>query len=342
MKVVEIPEIYAKTLDTACSKLENYILKFLNNTDDGELIYNGLRKEKELSIDQKKMITQPNLPIVLAEWGKEGNAHTEDRYGDLDFGGHTVEDLEKIHTFFKIDSLRTKSAERLFEVLKIMATDLFSMGDLEKNIISMINHFKANTGENYSNAILNKNVREHASNQRFVNQIKNGLYNILKEYNGDVSRIKKNKDIKLIGRPHFNSYADTFFGGLTIAINDTSNYLIELVAYQIKYKNGIGYYSGSFKVTLIDHFGLDISDVEKVYVNLAGFRAWFALQHLSKFGYKPYKTVVENTYTFKGDTTKGYTKIEQEKMAIEKEKAQNRRLKYKLERATNPWIGPKF
>jgi len=40
---------------------------------------------------------------------------------------------------------------------------------------------------------------------------------------------------------------------------------------------------------------LDQPDVEKVYVNLAGFRAWFVLQHYKEFNgqYKPFVTMME-------------------------------------------------
>jgi len=53
---------------------------------------------------------------------------------------------------------------------------------------------------------------------------------------------------------------------------------------------------------LYDHFGLDEPDVDnsKSYDYLAGFRAWFMLQHLKRFAYKPFLTVIELEYDFSG------------------------------------------
>ena len=59
-------------------------------------------------------------------------------------------------------------------------------------------------------------------------------------------------------------------------------------------------YTGQFNVVLYDHFGLDQPDVEKKYRFLAGFRAWFILQHLRRFSYKPFITRAEMTYDFEG------------------------------------------
>lgn len=68
-------------------------------------------------------------------------------------------------------------------------------------------------------------------------------------------------------------------------------------------------YQGNVKVTFHDHFGLDLPDVGpdpdtgriKEYGGLAGFRSWFILQHLDKFGYKPLMTVVELECPIEGE-----------------------------------------
>lgn len=53
---------------------------------------------------------------------------------------------------------------------------------------------------------------------------------------------------------------------------------------------------------LYDHFGLDQPDVEKIYVELAGFRAWFVLQHYDSFNgkYKPFINIFDDYVYFEG------------------------------------------
>jgi uncharacterized protein (TIGR03034 family) len=176
-----------------------------------------------------------------------------------------------------------------------MSTDLFSMGDLEDNINKMIDRFQSNEGGTYSNADLTSAVREHASTKRFEKQIREGLAAAIKRHKGDLSKLIKNVDVKLIGHPVFNTKMD-IITGLTIAINDTWAYKVSITSYELSGKC----YKGSFNVTLYDHFGLDQPDVEKKYKYLAGFRAWFILQHLERFAYKPFITEVAMTYSFDG------------------------------------------
>jgi Protein of unknown function (DUF3289) len=116
-------------------------------------------------------------------------------------------------------------------------------------------------------------------------------------YGGDATKIQPTGDIVLKSRILFNSCGD-ILGGLTIAINDIWAWRIEIVEYQL---TG-GSYSGKYKLTLFDHFGLDEPDVDtsKNYRNLAGFRSWFLLQHLQRFAYKPFLTVMEIERRFCG------------------------------------------
>ena len=61
-------------------------------------------------------------------------------------------------------------------------------------------------------------------------------------------------------------------------------------------------FKGTLRVTIFDHFGLDQPDVEKIYFNLAGFRAWFVLQHSNYFGgiYKPFASIMVIDVPFEG------------------------------------------
>ncbi len=64
-------------------------------------------------------------------------------------------------------------------------------------------------------------------------------------------------------------------------------------------------YSGRYRVTMFDHFGLDEPDVDasKMYGNLEGFRAWFILRHYMRFAYKPVITKIPLEETFIGTLT---------------------------------------
>lgn len=59
-------------------------------------------------------------------------------------------------------------------------------------------------------------------------------------------------------------------------------------------------YKVKYRVTLWDHFGLDLPDIQpwKFAGYLDGFRAWFVLQHF--LGYKPFITKITFTKEFKG------------------------------------------
>mgnify|MGYP001406871161 CR=1 FL=1 len=62
-------------------------------------------------------------------------------------------------------------------------------------------------------------------------------------------------------------------------------------------------FSGTLHFTLYEHFGLDKPDVEKIYGDLAGFRAWFELQHNKKYNgkFKPYINLMEYNVYFEGE-----------------------------------------
>jgi hypothetical protein len=65
----------------------------------------------------------------------------------------------------------------------------------------------------------------------------------------------------------------------------------------------IEHFSGTLHFCIYDHFGLDQPDVEKTYVNLAGFRAWYVLQHYDYFNgsFVPFVTLMEFDVPFESD-----------------------------------------
>jgi LysM repeat protein len=241
-----------------------------------------------------------SLPAMVADSKRKAGFNADGTIAnDMKYGDYSNAQIEALGFMFKLDALAgglgSVSAESLFRDMRRMSKDLFAMDDLEENIDKMIDRFKGNTGGTYSNASLTSAVREHASNKRFVEQIRKGLEKAINDHKGDIGKLTKNMDVKLIGHPVFNSSSD-IASGLTIAINDTWAYEVSITAYELFDRC----YKGEFNVTLYDHFGLDQPDVEKKYSYLVGFRSWFILQHLQRFSYKPFITEVKMIYPFEG------------------------------------------
>lgn len=88
---------------------------------------------------------------------------------------------------------------------------------------------------------------------------------------------------------------------MTISVNDLWGTNIYIKEYTFD-ENG---FKGTLVFNLYDHFGLDQPDVEKFYRILAGFRAWFVLQHYNMYDgkYKPFINLVEIEVPFGGSFT---------------------------------------
>ncbi len=130
-----------------------------------------------------------------------------------------------------------------------------------------------------------------------IDKNKGNLNKMKYTYDNKEKNTLYNKIFRKIENPHFGSVSD-IIDGFTIAINDTWGNMIEIVDFML-YKNQ---YAGKMKFTIYDHFGLNEPDVKKIYVQLAGFRAWFALQHLDKYKgkYKPFVTMITFEIPFFG------------------------------------------
>lgn len=61
-------------------------------------------------------------------------------------------------------------------------------------------------------------------------------------------------------------------------------------------------FSGTLHFCIYDDFGLDIKEVKKIYVNLAGFRAWYALLHYNQYNkqFVPFVDYIEFDVPFEG------------------------------------------
>ena len=242
---------------------------------------------------------QAALPIALARSSRRPRVADDGSPArDILHGDYTKAQILDIRSMFAVDNfgrdLDTVTSAELFADFRRMATELFATGDLEANILRMIAQFEANTGADYSDPTLTTAVQTHQSTINFENNVRRELKRLIDEKKGDVSLISNNEMV-LNGRPRYNTTADTV-RGLTIAINDTHAFDVDLTQYKLQGSN----YNGVFRITLYDHFGLDQPDVEKRFGLLVGFRSWFILQHLDRLNFKPFVTKIEMDHTFSG------------------------------------------
>ena len=208
--------------------------------------------------------------------------------------------------------LETVSADQLFKDFKTMATGLFSTDnwpssektDMQNNILRMIDKFKSNTGGTYSDPALNNWAKGHGKFMEFERELQRKLHVALKKYRGNARKLNPNTVGNMHSKIKFNTWKDTF-GGMTIATNDIWAWEVNLIDYEL---SGVDY-KGTYKISLYDHFGLDQPDVDDnnshgfFFGKLAGFRAWFILQHLNRFAYKPFITVIDIENKFHGSIT---------------------------------------
>jgi uncharacterized protein (TIGR03034 family) len=255
----------------------------VNDPEDSVLIYQSARKEG------------------LDAYGNQAN--------DMKTNDFTKDEILAINSMFRFQFYNSDNSEILFSEFKLMATELFARGEMDDVVLDMINHFKTGEGADYSNDILTKHVSEHKTTKAYIKLVESALIKELVKNNGNLSALKYNENTKETNTfykyiqkkavyPVFHSKKD-IIGGLTITINDTWGNSIEVKDYSVETNR----FKGNLHFRIYDHFGLDQPDVEKKYVNLAGFRAWFMLQHYNQYKgkYKPFKTIIEIDVPFEGE-----------------------------------------
>ncbi len=233
---------------------------------------------------------------------------------DLVYGDSTRQSLLSINDLFKYQLEEVDSPDcgpnTLFSEFKHMSTSFFSTGDIENVILDMIDHFKEGTGTEYTNDTLTEEAFKHKSTQKYIEDIKSQVIFRLKNNKGNIYDLEYNEENNASGqsiynwvqkncnRPIFHETSD-ITGGLTICVNDTWGNTVEVTDYTFDGEH----FSGNLHFCIYDNFGLDKPDVEKTYVELAGFRAWYVLQHYDQLGgaYVPYISIMEFDVPFEGN-----------------------------------------
>lgn len=270
---------------------------------DGDGIFDNEDSRPLYSDLSNLIIHQSDRPEGYDENGNVAN--------DMKTNDYTEDEISDISWMFNFQLFESdwQGTGVLFDEFKWMSTSLFSTGDMEDVILDMIDHFEEGSGKNYSNETLTKEASEHETTKAYVEFVKNALLDELKKNGGNLAALQFDNSTKDSNRfyqyiqdnasyPVFNSKSDNI-GGLTITVNDSWGNTVSVKDFSVENNH----FEGVMTVRLYDHFGLDQPDVEKVYVNLAGFRSWFILQHFDEYNgkYKPFVTVMEIDVPFEGE-----------------------------------------
>ncbi|KON88550.1 hypothetical protein AF332_18215 [Sporosarcina globispora] len=259
--------------------------------------------------DSKPLYANLSNLVIFQSDRPEGYDENGNVANDMTTNDYTGDEMTDISWMFHFQLLESYFPGILFDEFETMSTSLFSTGEMEDVVLDMIDHFEDGTGTSYSNQTLTKKASEHETTKDYVEFVKNALVDELKKNGGNLAALQFDKSTKETNEfyqyiqdnasyPTFSTWDDRI-GGLTITVNDTWGNTISVKDFSVENNH----FKGVMHVRLYDHFGLDQPDVEKVYVNLAGFRAWFVLQHHEDYDgeYKPFVTLMEMDIPFEGE-----------------------------------------
>lgn len=221
---------------------------------------------------------------------------------DMTCGDFSKKQLLKFHPYFEYQAQSSVNDNKK-DFSSLLNT--LSNGNLYAVAQKIIEHFMNGTGNDFKNKTLTKAFKDHDNTEEFIKRSLERLKKQLKKNNYELSTLsykKGNEYDRFIQDgvyPKFTKFDDNF-NGMGILIHDIWSCNILVKNYKVTKKK----YSGTIQYTFYDHFGLDQYDMEKKFVvALAGFRAWFTLQHYKKYNkkYKPFVTVFKFDVKFEGN-----------------------------------------
>ncbi len=249
------------------------------------------------------------------------------------------------------------SDEQLFWDFENTAELYFARGELQENLERMIAKFKRNKGGIYEDEVLTRNIKEHPETLAYCQKVEDYIAEQLKNNFSKLEEVedkdpyfekkegkdsffsnsqgKRSEKRKKFSKPMY-SYGNPVEAtkGLTIATNDI--WSAEVLLKEVKFSGDN--YTGKYEVTLWDHFGLDLPDMEKIFNIIPSvgevFVCWFILQHLR--GYKPFLTKINFTKEFTGNLQKGMFEIETEREKQREEDARELNEKIQTDIRTSP------
>lgn len=256
-----------------------------------------LRKPNE-EVSVKTTVERFPKSILFARSMKRpGKTLTGETAEDMLCADKTPEEVRRMHRLF---GLQLKASDKeLFADMYMLA----SMGSLSGGgelLTALIGHFKDSTGTPFSNAYMDQKLKEHPSFHTFVYQKGEGvLDNLIKQLRKILGNINKiyilQKGEIISDRTKFNTLKDKL-NGMTLAVDDTPAYEVYVDDYKLTAPNT---FNCNLRIIVYDNYGLDAADIAK-YGTIAGFRAWYVLQHVR--GYKPFLTKMTCIIPIKNQT----------------------------------------
>ena len=244
-----------------------------------------LVKPNEENVQEKTKITKWFLPRVLIQtktyegfglksernmfeyqdangygltWHKSTNPIAEDmHYGDIvkHTAGFKLSDIKDKDVLKNLKELDQYPTDNLFKVFENLV-EWTSMGELQTNNLKMVDNMRYG-GERYQNSILTDAVFDNKATKDFIKNIVEDFKDKIGNNKGNLNKIKL--EAKDLTRPSFSTLNDRM-NGLTIALNDTWGFRVTITKYSYKPQNKEVEATLVFRI--IDHFGLDVADIE--------------------------------------------------------------------------------
>ncbi len=275
------------------NKGENLNLYILPEWYDKEIIVMPYLKKHTKTVCVRTKIDHWKLPRLFAmskNWpGKNENGEIPE---DLKYGDITNKEAIRINVLNRLQI--NASDELLFNELS-MLTSVFTLLGGKENVQNLINNFRESKGTTFSSKYMNDALAAHPTLKQFIYEKSGVLENLneqLRIANGNINNIKMLRKIINSTSPKFSwrsgaikNIINDVFSGMTIAVDGISAYLIYIDDYKLISANT---YDAVLRIEIYDNFGLNPADIQCGFGVIAGFRAWFILQHVR--GYKPFLT----------------------------------------------------
>ena len=220
---------------------------------------------------------------------------------------------------FKMYSKKEECVKYLVTNFKLMVSIFFTDKIFEQAVYAQIDKFiSGDDKSDFTDTALSNSAKEHERTQELIKKVKKALLVMLRNVDGDLNQLclvnlqeKNNELYKTLhwGTANENDWTPSFSTkkdrkqGLKIAVNDVWGYTINIKNYRLANNRQ---FSCELYFSMFDHFGLDEDDLktdlkeqtvrkigeQTIKRSLAGFRAWFFLQHFVGFEgkYKPFIT----------------------------------------------------
>lgn len=219
-------------------------------------------------------------------------AETETKPG-LGSDGKIAEDLKDVSFLKEIQEKQkkywnkhniifNKTDDELFALVKLLFT-YTSLTGLYKEAMEMLNVFYKGFGKTYKNPRLAGAAFGHDEFRKYHDKILKSIKAVIHEETADL-KFMNDKSL-YIPRLSFNNFFDNL-NGIGITIHQVYATKIELINYFCDTDKR--YWTGTFRYTLYDHFGLDWVDILKHGEDNIppqggdGFKAWYLLQRYRK------------------------------------------------------------